>query len=166
MSGSAKGYSLLQVTLHWLIAALVLWQLVFGEDVGDVAHALRNGEAVDPLLQLSADFHIYIGIAVLALAVARLLLRLTQGVPAPVPGPTLQVKLGEGLHYLFYFLLFAVPVTGLLAKYGKIHIAGEIHELAKPVFIIAIALHAGAALYHHFIVKDSVLKRMMKPGTV
>ena len=42
---------------------------------------------------------------------------------------------------------------------------GEIHSANKPVFILLILIHAAAALYHHFVLKDSTLRRMMVPGT-
>jgi cytochrome b561 len=56
----------------------------------------------------------------------------------------------------------AVPVSGLLALYVW-NWMGDIHALAKPVFIVLICIHAGAALFHHFILKDAMLARMLFP---
>ena len=170
MSGNSKGYSYLQVTLHWAIAALVFYQLVFGEDIKRYHRALdkyltEGGDAPSTATVIGGNLHIYIGVAILALVVIRLALRLTVGVPAAVPGPALQVKAGEALHWLFYLLLFAMPVTGLLAQYTTLPV-GELHEAGQPAFIVLIVVHAGAALYHHFLLKDSTLMRMLKPGTV
>ncbi|ESW91110.1 hypothetical protein X770_10755 [Mesorhizobium sp. LSJC269B00] len=41
---------------------------------------------------------------------------------------------------------------------------GDVHTWAKPVFIVLICIHAGAALFHHFILKDAVLRRMLVPA--
>lgn len=58
-----------------------------------------------------------------------------------------------------------MPVTGLLTVYVNPDI-GEIHQLAKPAFVILIALHASAALFHHFVLRDGTLKRMLSPTKV
>ncbi len=160
------GYSLAQVSLHWIIAALVLFQLIMGEDATDYRRAVRKSLPLDPSLEFSANLHVYFGIAILVLVVARLALRITYGVPTPVPAPKVQMIAGEALHYIFYILLFAQPITGLITQYHWLQGFGQYHHLGKPVFIVLILVHAGAALYHHFIVKDNVLKRMLKPGTV
>jgi cytochrome b561 len=55
-----------------------------------------------------------------------------------------------------------VPISGLVALYINDEV-GDIHSLAKPVFIVLIAAHAAAALYHQFIVKDGTLRRMLVP---
>jgi cytochrome b561 len=173
MKKASQGYTVTQLALHWGIAVLVLYQLVFGEVMGELGHYLRSlnesGAQPDPLildpLTQGANLHIYVGIAVLVLTAIRVLVRVSAGVPEPVPGPALQVKVAQLLHFGFYVLLFAVPITGLLAKYVAPEI-GDIHELSKPVFILFILAHAGAALYHHFVVKDSTLMRMMKPGSM
>ncbi len=164
MAKHSAGYTALQLSLHWLIVLLVFFQLIFGEDMGRYNYFLRSGQDVAPLLT-GYYLHVGVGIAVLVLTLIRLTLRLTQGVPASVPGPALQVRAGEALHYLFYVMLIATPVTGLLAQYVDMRTFGEIHAANKPIFILLIVLHAAAALYHHFVLKDSTLRRMMVPGT-
>lgn len=164
MAKHSSGYTAVQVSLHWLIVLLVLFQLAFGEDMGRYNYLVRSGQDASPLLT-GYYLHLGVGIAVLVLTLARLGLRLTVGVPHPVPGPTLQVKAGEALHYLFYVLLILTPITGLLAQYVNMRTFGEIHEANKPAFIVLILVHAAAALYHHFVLKDSTLRRMMVPGT-
>lgn len=164
MAKQSTGYTVLQLSLHWLIVLLVLFQLVFGEDMGSYNYSLRSGQDVAPLLT-GYYLHVGIGIAILALTLLRFGLRLTVGVPPSVPGPALQVKAGEALHYLFYLMLIVTPVTGLLAQYVDMETFGEIHEINKPVFILLIVIHAAAALYHHFVLKDATLRRMMVPGT-
>ncbi len=57
-----------------------------------------------------------------------------------------------------------MPVTGALAWYLGLGSMGEIHELAKPVIIVAVALHAAGALWQHFVAKTDVMVRMLRPG--
>ncbi|WP_026789967.1 cytochrome b [Pleomorphomonas oryzae] len=164
MARHSNGYTALQLALHWLIVLLVFFQLIFGEDMGRYNYFLRSGQDAAPLVT-GYYLHVGVGIAVLVLTLVRLGLRLTQGVPTPVPGPALQVRAGEALHYLFYLMLIVTPITGLLAQYVNMRTFGEIHAANKPIFILLIVLHVAAALYHHFVLKDTTLRRMMVPGT-
>jgi cytochrome b561 len=41
---------------------------------------------------------------------------------------------------------------------------GDIHALAKPVFIVLISIHAAAALFHQLWLRDGTLKRMLLPS--
>ncbi|PKR89460.1 cytochrome B [Pleomorphomonas diazotrophica] len=164
MAKQSTGYTALQLSLHWLIVLLVFFQLIFGEDMGHYNEVLRSGQDVAPLVT-GYYLHVGVGVAVLALTLFRLGLRFRLGVPASVPGPALQVKAGEALHYLFYLMLIVTPITGLLAQYVDMRTFGEVHEAGKPIFILLILIHAAAALYHHFVLKDATLRRMMVPGT-
>lgn len=160
---NVEGYSVLQIALHWLIVVAVLFQLVFGESMTNVVDALEEGgtpSAGD--LQLSSA-HFWVGIAILVLLAVRLALRLALGAPEVIGEPGWATLAATAMHWLFYALLVIVPVTGLLAKYTG-DPWGDIHTIGKPVFIILIVLHAGAALYHHFMLKDDTLMRMLKPG--
>lgn len=155
------GYSASQIMLHWLIALLVLFQLIFGESMGEVGRAIERGETPDPTDQFLASAHYWVGIAILALVGLRIILRVVQGAPEPV-GAGVQLKVAKAIHAIFYLLLIAVPVTGLLAVYVNEEI-GEVHEIGKPLFIAFIVLHALGALFHHFKLKDETLRRMFVP---
>ena len=158
------GYSSLQILLHWLIAAMVLFLLVFGESMKDSMRATREGNSLGAGDELLADAHYWVGLAVLALAVLRVLLRLKQGRSAPAEGGSpLASRIAATMHLLFYVLLIVVPATGLLAFYVSSDF-GEIHEIGKPVFIVLILAHAVAALLHQFWMKDGTLRRMLVPG--
>lgn len=161
--GSARGYSLYQIGLHWVIAALVFAQLIFGESMTEAIEAAEEGEAVSALEGTLANMHYYFGIAILVLVAVRLVLRLRSGVPPPPPETSGAIELaGRVSHWLFYALLVVVPVTGLLGfYYGDPY--GEWHTYAKPVFIGLIALHVAASLYHQFWRKDGLMMRMVKP---
>lgn len=159
---NVEGYSAVQITLHWLIVAAVLFQLVFGESMTNVVDALEDGGAPGTGdLQLSSA-HFWVGIAILVLLVLRLAVRMLMGAPEVIGEPGLATLAASAMHWLFYALLVVVPVTGLLAMYVG-DPWGDIHTIGKPIFIVLIVLHAGAALYHHFMLKDETLLRMLKP---
>ena len=160
-TATRQGYSGMQITLHWVIALLVLFQLIFGESMGEVGRAVARGETPDATDQFLASAHYWVGIAILALVALRILMRVVQGAPAPI-GAGLQLKAAKAIHAIFYLLLIAVPVTGLLAVYVNEEI-GEVHEIGKPLFIAFIVLHALGALFHHFKLKDETLRRMFVP---
>jgi len=160
-STNSPGYSAAQIGLHWLIAALVLVQLLFGESMVEVVDAAEEGGQASATDVLLSGVHYWAGIAILALVALRLVLRLTSGVQSPRPSSLVEWA-ATAMHWAFYGLLFMVPISGLVALYINDEV-GDIHSLAKPVFVVLIAAHAAAALYHQFIVKDGTLRRMLVP---
>lgn len=158
---TVSGYSTIQIALHWLIVAAVLFQLVFGESMTNVVDALEEGNVPSAGdLQLSSA-HFWIGIVILVLLAIRLAMRVSMGAPEVIGAPGLATLAASAMHWLFYALLVIVPVTGLLAKYVG-DPWGDIHTIGKPIFIVLIILHAAAALYHHFMLKDETLVRMLR----
>ena len=164
MAASAPSYSKLQIALHWLIAALVVFQLLFGESMTATVDALADGGQPSPADQTFASLHYWIGLSILVLALFRLGLRATSGAPASDPATPRWMRLAaKATHWAFYALLFAAPLTGLLAYYLWDWM-GDVHALAKPVFIAFIGIHALAALFHHFVLRDATLRRMIVPS--
>lgn len=159
----SNGYTSTQIGLHWLIVALVLFQLVFGESMVTATDAAEEGTTLGGTDAFLATAHYWVGIAILALVAVRLLVRLRTGAPAPIDGNPLLRLAAKAMHWLFYAMLVAVPISGLLTVYVNPEI-GDIHQLAKPAFIVLILLHAGAALFHQFVLRDGTLKRMLVPA--
>lgn len=158
------GYSTLQITLHWLIAALVAFQLIFGEGMTNVRDAAEEGTTPSNMDFGVSIGHYWFGIAILALVLLRLGVRLTQGVPPrPAATPTWMDWAAKLVHWAFYAMLFAMPVLGLLTVYVSDSF-GDIHKLGKPVFLVLIAVHVLAALFHQFIKRDGTLRRMLVPA--
>lgn len=164
MNSEKSGYSGLQIGLHWTIAVLVLFQLVFGESMTTFVDSAADGRQLSPYEQTMGSAHYWVGWSVLVLVLVRLAVRLFVGAPdAQSKMPRWMAFASRATHALFYGLLVAVPVSGLLA----FHVwgwMGDIHALAKPVFIVLICIHAGAALFHHFVLKDTVLRRILVPA--
>jgi cytochrome b561 len=158
------GYSTLQITLHWLIAALVAFQLIFGDGMTNVRDAAEEGATPSNVDFAVSIGHYWFGIAILVLVLVRLGVRLTQGVPPrPVATPTWMDWAAKLVHWAFYAMLFAMPVLGLLTVYVSDSF-GDIHKLGKPVFIVLIAVHVGAALFHQFVKRDGTLRRILVPA--
>jgi cytochrome b561 len=159
------GYTGTQIFLHWTIAALVVLQLVIGEDIKPAYRAFSRNTAPAASDLFDANLHVYVGLAVLVLAIWRLTMRLRHGVPAAPAGESVLLKrIAVAAHLLLYLFIFGMPITGALAWYFGFGAMGELHELAKPVIIVVVGLHAVAALWQHFYVKSDVLLRMIRPA--
>jgi cytochrome b561 len=156
------GYSGLQIALHWIVVALVFFQLVFGEDMARLFRAVSRGQTPEPDVSLWGDFHIWAGFAILAAVALRLALRVRH-VPVQEEGSAVLARLAWITHAAFYVLLIALPITGALAYYFDMPEMGEIHELGKPLMIALIAIHVLAALWHQFVRRDGLLVRMVVP---
>ena len=159
------GYSKTQIALHWVMALFLLGQVIQGEDMAHFYDDLERGVAdATSAWPVMVWAHIIIGIAVLALVVWRLVLRFSRGVPAEAEGATWQMWLAKIVHLVLYAVMIVAPITGLLVWFGGVESLGDIHELAKPIVIVAFVLHFAGVLYHQFVAKDGLLKRMMKAG--
>ncbi|MEZ5796076.1 MAG: cytochrome b/b6 domain-containing protein [Paracoccaceae bacterium] len=153
------GYSGAQIGLHWLIALGVLANYLFSEGMGKALHQKMEGAEITVAI---APLHVWLGVAVLVLVALRLVLRLLQGAPAQEPGA--QGRLAAGMHGLLYLLMLAMPLGGALTWFGGIEALGDGHALAANLLMLLAGLHAVMGLYHHYVLKDGTLKRMMRPA--
>jgi cytochrome b561 len=170
-------YNNIAILLHWLIALLILSAFALGV-------TMVNMPGITPTKLKYYSWHKWIGVTVLALACIRLLWRLFHAVPPyPVSMPAWQKKAANGLHGLLYVLMFAVPISGyfftlaagvpvvylgiiplpvLIAPNPEIKGALRLlHVSLNVTLFICICLHVLAALKHHFIDRDNVMKRML-----
>lgn len=165
----AQRYSRGAIFFHWTIALLVLVNLWIGLVGGSMA------------------VHKAVGITILVLTAGRILWRVTNP-PPPLP---VEVAGWERLaatwtHRLFYLLLVVVPLSGWAMVSGAQRrpldwfglfpipylpippaIAGvghEVHELVGLLMAALVALHVGAALRHHFLLRDGIVSRMVPGG--
>ncbi|MCP4383790.1 MAG: cytochrome b [Hyphomicrobiales bacterium] len=158
----SPNYALSQIVLHWAIAALVIWQLFFTEDPPEN----RAGAAVQGFwAEVFSSSHLWAGFAILGLVLVRIAVRLRRGAPAAVGGEgRLQATVARIVHLLFYALLVFMPVTGILDYYFHLP-TGGLHELGEPIFIALIVVHAVAAIWHQFILRDGLMRRITVPST-
>jgi cytochrome b561 len=154
---TVTGYSGIQIALHWLIAILIPLAWLSSGGAEEAWDGLEKG-VVPGFVP-----HVAFGIAVLALVVLRLVIRLRRGAPdAPgVPG-SLQVRAAAWGHRLIYLLMITVPLGGISIWFGGMD-NGDIHGLFANVLMVVVLGHTALALYHHYVVKDGLIRRMMRP---
>lgn len=165
-------YGAVPVTIHWLSAILIL---------GLLASGFRAGEATDLAVKAAfLRFHIPIAIVVLLLTLLRIVWwwRFDRK-PPPVQGsPVWQERLARGIHIAFYVVILGMIASGI----GMMVLSGAApavfgepgavlpnfhdypprapHGLGASLLIALLVAHVGAALYHHFIRRDGLLRRM------
>lgn len=163
-SSAVLFYSVPQRLVHWLMAALILFNLLFAEDMERLWRVVRDGGTASADQVSAANIHAYVGIAVLCLAILRILLRLTQGAPeAPAEEPPLFRTAAKVAHAAFYLLFFALPLSGIAAYYLGIGGAALPHGgPLKLAMWVLIAVHVGALFIHQFRWKTTVAQRMTK----
>ena len=154
-----SGYSGLQIGLHWVIAVLIVSAWWTGDGARSALDAYEETAAAPGFVP-----HVALGLAILALVVLRVIVRLTRGAPeAPgVPG-SLPVRAAGWGHLLIYVLMIAVPLGGISAWFLGLE-TGDIHALFANVLMVVVLGHTAFALYHQYVVKDGLLRRMMKAG--
>lgn len=169
-------YGLVSVVLHWLVALAVFGLFGLGLWMVELGY-------YDPWRQRAPELHKSIGIVLFALMLLRMLWRRLSPPPPALAshGRATRVasKLGHGLLYLGLFVLMisgylistadgrAIEVFGLFSVPATLtglpqqeDIAGLIHEYLAWALVIFAALHALAALKHHFVDRDATLVRM------
>ncbi len=178
MTTTVSGYSRVAIGLHWVIGLLLIGNLV-----GGLARE-SFGEAAEPIIM---GLHKSTGITILVLSLVRLAWRL--GHKPPPLAATLkrwEVRLAHATHWIFYFMMFALPLTGwLLVSAGSrkwpinwyglfdipylpieqakatAHVFNERHEVLAFAMIALIALHIAAAIKHHVFDRDNTVERML-----
>ncbi|SCW87552.1 cytochrome b [Ancylobacter rudongensis] len=175
----AHAYSQPLRALHWLtvFAIIVTYGVTYLEAFFERGTAGRD---------LIWSTHISVGLTILGFVALRLVLRVVGPVPPPSAALSRPAHLAStAVHVLLYVLLVATPLVGIylaflrgneVAFFGLFTIpspvgvdrtaAGqvkEVHELLANGLVVLALLHAAAALVHHHVLKDDVLRRML-PG--
>jgi cytochrome b561 len=162
--------------VHWVTLALIAGLFILAWAIDELPLELRS-----PALQI----HKSLGITVLSLTIVRLLWRFGAGVPdMPSDLPMLQKLAARVTQYALYALLQIQPLVGWLwssAEESQINYfflirvpwlispdkqlsktLGHLHGLLGNVLLGLIGLHAAAALYHHFVRRDDILRSMVR----
>jgi len=177
---SIEGYGAVPQMLHWITVAMVVvaWLLGQFDDV------FPKGAA----RTASLFVHVTAGLAVIGILVLRLVWRLVDS-PPPIERTSLGAWLdraGRLVHYVLYALLIAAPISGIILQFargdslpvfGLTEIASPwaadrafarsvkgAHELMANALVLLAALHAAAALLHHWVFHDRTLVRMLPSG--
>lgn len=162
MANSPTVFSAPQRTIHWLTVILVLFNLILPGSIERVVDLLGGGKVPTSSETLSANLHIYSGIAILTLTVLRLALRAIQGVPEkPADEPDFVGLLAKASHALFYAVLIAMPALGIAKYFFDVDAAGDLHGGPVKLLLWAlIGMHVLAVLVHQFWWRTNILARM------
>jgi cytochrome b561 len=169
-------YNALSIGAHWLTLALLIAVYTLIELRG----IFPKGS--DPREAMKA-WHFMLGLTVFGLVGVRLVLRLLFRAPPVVPTPPVwQQWLASAMYLALYVFLMAMPLLGWLtlsaegkpipffgaqlpALIGPDKVLGhsleEIHETIGTVGYYLVGLHAAAALFHHYFMRDDTLRRML-----
>jgi cytochrome b561 len=178
LRNTSENYGSLAKFLHWTIVILIISQYLLAETADELPDGLEK-------LQILSR-HKSFGMLILGLALVRIAWKLmNKGLPAAVGDGVLKKAAAAG-HGILYLLILLVPVSGwamssaanypvtffgwfqfpsLIAENHDLHERLEdVHEALFYTIVVVAVGHALAALYHHFILKDNVLRRMLPFG--
>ncbi|WP_299947734.1 cytochrome b [uncultured Microbulbifer sp.] len=174
-------YGWIAITLHWLMAPGIIGLFALG-------WWMRKLSYYDPWYQQAPDIHKSIGILMLFLLLFRLLWRVFNPTPQPLPTiPRWQSLAARTTHGFIYLVLLSIMLSGYLISTAdgraievfdwfslpptvqdipnQEDIAGRVHEILAWSLMVLIAVHALAALKHHFINRDTTLYKMLGTTT-
>jgi cytochrome b561 len=172
LKSTADRYGALVVSIHWLSALLIIILIASG---------FRAANTVDPAAK-AAVLRVHVPIAITVLALTILRIGWWWGFdrkPNPVAGSSRwQERAAQVGHVLFYIIILGMIASGI----GMIALSGAApmifgaegallpdfwkypprlpHGIGARLLLALIVLHAGAALYHHFVRRDGLLRRM------
>jgi cytochrome b561 len=172
----AVRYGATAIALHWLVALLLLCGAAMG--------LYMVGLELSPAKLKLYSWHKWVGVSIFLVALVRVLWRLTHPAPPPPASlPAWQQRAAWQTHALLYLLLFAIPLSGWLMSsalgvqvvyFGvlplpdlvqKDKVLGEqlklLHLSLNVTLLLLVALHVAAALKHHLLDRDDVLRRML-----
>lgn len=173
----SNAYRKTQIALHWLMFILFVIALATIEYRGTVPK--ETGQALRDTLR---GIHISAGLLVLVLALVRFEERIRLGTPPVLGDAGWQVASAHLLHWALYALMFALPITGIIfSQAGGRSVAffglelptliaqnqdlrnsvREVHETLGNAVYFLVGLHVLASLWHHYVVKDDTLRRML-----
>ena len=175
LKNSSTHYGRLAKILHWLIFLLVFVMLIFGYFMDGIQDKTVKSQIF--------NLHKLTGITILFLMLLRMVWALTNPKPAlPLGTPNWQRHLERAVHVMIYAALIAMPISGWVMSIAGGHPPHffkfqlelpiqqdkafskemfETHSWIAIIIITLVSVHILAALYHHFIKKDDVLRRMM-----
>ncbi|MEJ6007768.1 cytochrome b [Paucibacter sp. AS339] len=174
-------YGNLSIGMHWLMLGLIaaVYACIELRGLFPRGSGLRQG---------MKNWHFMLGLSVWLLVALRLALRLTDTGPRIEPAPAGWQKLAaSAMHIALYGLMLLMPLLGWMALSAKgktmpdffgwhlppflpallapsesaAELLEELHETCGSIGYVLIGLHAAAALYHHYLVRDNTLLRML-----
>jgi len=158
LARTAAAFSPMQKILHWVVVVLLGLQFFVFDAMGRPFHQWMDGTGGYTTVVI---VHIVVGVAILALTLWRLTLRVSRGAPAaPAEEPAVFVLLSKIGHGLIYLLLLLLPLSGLVGWFGKVGNAAGIHEVMTNLLLLIVIVHVAAVVVHQFYWKTNLIARM------
>lgn len=177
LRNTTTSYGSISKLFHWLIFLLVLVMIPLGYIMGDISDKAYKAQVI--------NIHKLIGVLILVLMLLRVMWAMSNVKPSlPFQTPTWQRIAERCMHVFLYLGLIIMPLSGLIGTVAagrppqldgvsimlpiakNKSVAGfafeYIHEPLAIILICLISIHIVAALYHHFVKRDDVLRRMIK----
>jgi cytochrome b561 len=171
-------YGAVAQLLHWVIVALFFASIAIAWSIDDLP--------IGPEKIQRYNLHKSIGVTILVLMCLRLLWRWLDPAPLlPARMPRWERRAARASHVTLYALMLLQPVTGLVHSWaanfpvvvwGRIILPSlvgpdegvkklfvAIHTWISWLIVLLVILHIAAALRHHFVLRDDILRRML-PG--
>jgi cytochrome b561 len=176
MLSSRHRYGAVAQLFHWATVLLVGTAYI-------VSPGGREERIYSPASAFFLQTHETLGMLVFGLVLLRVLWRLLEPTPEPPPMPRWMKLSASAAHGGLYGLLLAIPLTAIAGAWLEAHplaifgignvgpLLGESHDLGQSIayvhtilgnaIIWLAGLHAAAALFHHFILRDNILTSML-----
>ena len=172
IKNTIESYGSVSKFLHWFMAITLLCLLVVGFWLDDIG------------MPIAYKMHKTMGFMILLLVVARLIWKFNNVTPSYDGLPRLIALTAQVMHYILYALMIVTPLSAFISSNAMQYpvsflflfdlpslfvskdvelakLMMKIHRIFALVLSWAISAHVLGALYHHFIVKDKILIRML-----
>ena len=173
LKNTTETYGWLAKLLHWAITLLLIGLVYAGLTFTGMERGPERSEL--------AALHKSVALLLLFLMTVRLIWKFMNAKPADPEGSTaMQKAASKWMHRLLYAAVYLQLTIGLLVAgmkpisfFGLFDVPPfladneelheqfeELHEIGWIILVVLVVLHVLAALHHHFIAKNDVLKRM------
>ncbi|MCW6512934.1 cytochrome b [Lichenifustis flavocetrariae] len=170
---SGTVYDPTTIALHWATAASVVILWIIGQTADWIPHGPANAAVW--------SVHVVLGFVLAAILTWRIMWRTSDGRRLPPADSGALQALAKLTHYLLYVFLLVVVVLGIVNAFVRGYNLFDLvslpqvgdrawrrpithwHGLAANILLGLALFHAAAALVHHYLWRDAVLKRML-PG--
>lgn len=175
MKNTGNTYGLVAKSFHWILFLMLTFSIVAGNFMASMPKGPEKLEA--------AGMHKSFGAIILMLIMLRLVWKLINPSPRlPNETTTIEAFMAKAMHWGLYGLMFAQPLSGMMMSQSAGYPVSFFGLFEFPIFldknpelaktflsihgtvwillVISVIGHVGAAMHHHFIKKDNVLKQM------
>jgi cytochrome b561 len=178
LKDSSNGFGLISILIHWISGVLIIFLFGLGVYMVDLTY-------YDDWYHKGPELHVSLGLVVLLIMLLRIVWRIINPTPVDLPMKPAQQITSKLVKLALYLFIFVVIATGYLITTAEgqaasmfnlikfpvitqlgsanVDLAGEIHKYLAWGIIALVVLHALGALFHHFVMRDRTLVRILKP---